>query len=306
MSKVVTVRTLQVKCRCQFVVRLKANKCYQELLCFLSSYINLLDLLNLQGLRHWFLTSGRFHTSSPWSRPLTNSKSPAVFLLVFVSGQSFLGKVWPLSDKSLALSQSERSRLSCSSSVARLIGIDRSIIGLIGWCFWYCYRNHSPERFKTQSCSKETNDYAFISDPHQDYLHTLRDHLDKPLDLLSLRSLSASTMLQDSSAGVTAVNSLHGDPLYYRDHSTSGGLRRSNGGSMDKLILMTWDSGRLHPANLISRHCSTWWLQPRFLLIELRVPPIALPPRLVVAFIYRASRFLSTPPLLAKKALICR
>ena len=33
------------------VVRLKANKYYQELLCFLSSYINLLNLLNLQGLR---------------------------------------------------------------------------------------------------------------------------------------------------------------------------------------------------------------------------------------------------------------
>ena len=40
-----TVRTLQEsKCRCQLVVRLKANECYQKLLCYLSSYINLLNI----------------------------------------------------------------------------------------------------------------------------------------------------------------------------------------------------------------------------------------------------------------------
>ena len=42
------------------------------------------------------------------------------------------------------------------------------------------------------------------------------------------------------------------------------------------------------------------------LLIELRVPPIALLPRLAIAFICRASRFLSTPPQLAREALICK
>ena len=36
--------SLRVKRRCQLVVRLKANKCYQELLSSLSSYINLLNL----------------------------------------------------------------------------------------------------------------------------------------------------------------------------------------------------------------------------------------------------------------------
>ena len=37
------VRTfLRVKCRCQLILRLKANKCYQELLRFFSFYINLL------------------------------------------------------------------------------------------------------------------------------------------------------------------------------------------------------------------------------------------------------------------------
>ena len=35
---------LRVKRRCQLVVRLKANKCYQELLRYLSSYINLLNI----------------------------------------------------------------------------------------------------------------------------------------------------------------------------------------------------------------------------------------------------------------------
>ena len=34
----------RVKRRCQLVVRLKANKCYQELLHYLSSYINFLNI----------------------------------------------------------------------------------------------------------------------------------------------------------------------------------------------------------------------------------------------------------------------
>ena len=58
--------------RCQLVVRLKANKYYQVLLCSLSSYINLLNLLNLQGLCSRLLAPDRFQISSPWSRPLTN------------------------------------------------------------------------------------------------------------------------------------------------------------------------------------------------------------------------------------------
>ena len=43
MGGVLTMQTLQVKRKCQLVVRLKANKCYQELLCYLFSYINLLN-----------------------------------------------------------------------------------------------------------------------------------------------------------------------------------------------------------------------------------------------------------------------
>ena len=44
MGRVITVQTFQIKCRCQFVVKLKANKCYQESLRFLFSYINLLNI----------------------------------------------------------------------------------------------------------------------------------------------------------------------------------------------------------------------------------------------------------------------
>ena len=33
---------LRVKCMCQLIVKLKAIECYRELLCYLSSYINLL------------------------------------------------------------------------------------------------------------------------------------------------------------------------------------------------------------------------------------------------------------------------
>ena len=44
MGGVITVQILWVKHRCQLVVRLKANKCYQDLLRYLSSYINLLNI----------------------------------------------------------------------------------------------------------------------------------------------------------------------------------------------------------------------------------------------------------------------
>ena len=35
---------LRVKRRCQLIVRLKANKSYHKLLCYLSSYINFLNI----------------------------------------------------------------------------------------------------------------------------------------------------------------------------------------------------------------------------------------------------------------------
>ena len=44
MGGVIIVLTLCIKRRCQLVVRLQANKCYQELLRFLFSYINLINI----------------------------------------------------------------------------------------------------------------------------------------------------------------------------------------------------------------------------------------------------------------------
>ena len=159
----ITLRELEH--RCQLVVRLKVNKCYQELLCSLSSYINPLNLLNLQGLRNQLQAPGRFQISSPWSRSLTNSdlKGVLVLVLVFVQSLGQLAAIPPLLDKLLALSQSGRSRMSCLSSVARLVGLNRSIVGLIGWCFQYCSCNHSPEQFKTESFP------WIITHPHQTF-----------------------------------------------------------------------------------------------------------------------------------------
>ena len=44
MDGIITVQTLWIKRRCRLVVRLKANKCYQELLPSLSFYINFLNI----------------------------------------------------------------------------------------------------------------------------------------------------------------------------------------------------------------------------------------------------------------------
>ena len=195
--------------------------------------------------------------------------------------------------------------MNCLSSVIWSLGLNQSIVGWIGWCFWYYSCNYSPKRFKTQSFSKKTNDHASTSDLYQDHLHTLRDHLDKSLDLLLLRLLFASTMLQGSFAAIIAVTPLQKDPLYYWDYSTTGELRCSNRRLIDRLMLTSQKSGRLRPGNPISRYCSARWLLLKLLLMELRVIPIISLPRLAVAFIYRALRFLSTLPPLARKVLIC-
>ena len=77
--RVITVQTLRVKCRCQLVVKLKANKCYQRLLCYLSSYINLLNIRLCGRLQ----APGRFQTFSPWSRTLADF-GPCLILEVIV------------------------------------------------------------------------------------------------------------------------------------------------------------------------------------------------------------------------------
>ena len=76
------VWTLQVKCRCQLIVRLKVNKYYPELLIFLSSYINLLNLLNLKAsaVGSWPLAGSRPLAPDPDLRPL------AILVLVLAFG----------------------------------------------------------------------------------------------------------------------------------------------------------------------------------------------------------------------------
>ena len=80
---------LRVKRRCQLVVRLKAKEYYLELLSFLSSYINFLNLLNLKAsaVGSWPLAGSRLLALDSDLRPL------AILILVFAIGESFHGKV---------------------------------------------------------------------------------------------------------------------------------------------------------------------------------------------------------------------
>ena len=226
--------------RYQLVVRLKVNKYYMELLCSLSSYINLLNLLNLYGLCSRLLAPGRFQTSSTWFRPLINSdlKGSActracIYPIVWSVGHdptalrrvACFVAIRPLLDKLLDLN----CLVGRSRSVNRWFDQMMLLISFLQSFSWAVQDGIIP-----------LNDHASTLDLYQDHLCTSRDHLDKPLDLFLLRSLPASIMLQGSSAGVTAVTLLQGDLLYYRDHSTTGRSRRSNRKSMDKLMLTSW------------------------------------------------------------------
>ena len=64
MGGVIIVKTLWVKRRCQLVVGLKANKCYQGLLCYLPSYINLPNttlFARVFGKCYWQCNHPRVH-----------------------------------------------------------------------------------------------------------------------------------------------------------------------------------------------------------------------------------------------------
>ena len=106
--------------RCQLVIRLKANKCYQELLCYLSSYINLLNLLNLKAsaVGSWPLAGSRPLAPDPDLWPTLNLWR-CLYLLSCLVNCSLVRPVAirPLSDELLALSQSDRARISCWTSV---------------------------------------------------------------------------------------------------------------------------------------------------------------------------------------------
>ena len=208
-------KTLQkLERKCQFVVRLKANKYYQELLCSLSFYIKLLNLLNLQGLCGRLLAPGRFLTSSPWSRPLTNSRPhpiPSVIFAVIVIVQSITFRLVSAFAKVAGLAKP-------SFSITWLVDLDWSIVGLIGWLSQLVGQllvqlvdafdivlaifflsgsrwNHSPEQL-------------LIHIKPSPGLHLLFARSSRPCRPSSIRSPPASTMLENSCIGTPAITSL--------------------------------------------------------------------------------------------------
>ena len=77
--------SLTIKHKCWLVVKLKANKNYLELLCYLSFYIHLLSIIT-----SWlFQTHTQFQVFSAWSRLLTSSKLLMVIVVIHVISQSF-------------------------------------------------------------------------------------------------------------------------------------------------------------------------------------------------------------------------
>ena len=137
------------------------------------------------------------------------------------------------------------------------------------------------------------NNLTSTLDLHQDCLRFLRDYL----SLLDLHPFGHHLLVQYCKVAPLAPRPL----LHFFSRRSPYFCSRR---SMGKLILLSWESSRLRPGNLISCYCSIRWLIPKLSLIELRVLPIAPPPRLIIAFICRALRFLFTPPLVTKKVLI--
>ena len=146
---------MRVKHRCQLLVRLKANKCYQELLCYLSSYINLLSI----RLLGWLLVPDQFQTSSPWSRPLVNSGPHSIIssilaVIIIIQSIAFwlilaLIKVVSLVKLLflvICLQIILTSTISCSQSLGRLV--------LISQCFWYCFIGATSSSICKQSKTK--------------------------------------------------------------------------------------------------------------------------------------------------------
>ena len=91
MGGVIIVLTLWGKRRCQFVVRIKANKCFQEFLCYLSSYINLLNIRFFSGLwssRKCYWQCNQYHPRGCPPRIASHIALIAltVLLIVFVFG----------------------------------------------------------------------------------------------------------------------------------------------------------------------------------------------------------------------------
>ena len=126
------------------VVRLKANKCYQGLLCYLSSYINFLNI----KLCGWLQAPSWFQTFSPQSRTHTGSRILAVLVLILVFGQLFFGKVCcnPITLKWVAhfVAIQPYSAFGCSIILGLLFGLSVNRLFLILFvCNFSPLRNYS-------------------------------------------------------------------------------------------------------------------------------------------------------------------
>ena len=75
-----SANSFRVKHRCQMVVKLKANKCYLRLLCYLFSYINFFNITLCGPLKAF----GRFQTFSPWFRTHNGFRPHLTLALIII------------------------------------------------------------------------------------------------------------------------------------------------------------------------------------------------------------------------------
>ena len=211
-EKKITPRELER--RCQLVVRQKANKYYQELLCSLSSHINLLNVMNSQGLCSRFFGPSRFQTSSSWSKPLTNFRPHPISFVIL----AMIVIVWSIAFWLVSAFTKAASLAKPLFSITQLVGLNWLIVGLIGWLVQSVgrllvklvdafdivlaiilvsgsRRNHSLE----QSC-------IHIKHPPGSLL--LFAGSSRPSKTSSIWLPPAGTMLQSSSVGTPAVTPL--------------------------------------------------------------------------------------------------
>ena len=192
----------------------KSLQILSGLLCSLFSYINLLNLLNLQAFRSWLLAPSWFQTSSSWSRPLTNSRPypiPSAILAMIVIIWSIVS--W------LVLAFAKVARLAEPLfSMTWSVSFDKSIVGMFGWlvqlvgqslvCLVNAFnivlmvillggsrRNHSPEQSR-----------IYIG--HLPELLALFARSFRPFRPSSIWSSPTGIMLQSNSVGTPAVNPL--------------------------------------------------------------------------------------------------
>ena len=148
--------------------------------------------------------------------------------------------------------------------------------------------------------------FAIILLSDSKYNHSLKRQIITHLHRTFTRITCALAELSKNFSRPSSITSLQ-----WRIHSAAGITSRGRSRHYQwKVKWISW-CWRLKSQALLrwvghpSCHYSTRWLPPK-LSIELKVPSITPPPRLIVVFICRALRFFSTQPPLARKTLICK